>query len=78
MRDQSARQATADAIRAVSLDPELLDQASEAGIDVTTNLNAFLRDQIRKARADRWLKENREALDDANAFLARHGLRSGV
>jgi antitoxin CcdA len=62
----------------VSLDPELLDQASEAGIDVTTNLNAFLRDQIRKARADRWLKENREALDDANAFLARHGLRSGV
>jgi post-segregation antitoxin (ccd killing protein) len=51
------------------LDPELLDQASEAGIDVTTNLNAFLRDQIRKARADRWLKENREALDDANAFL---------
>jgi post-segregation antitoxin (ccd killing protein) len=60
------------------LDPELLDQASEAGIDVTTNLNAFLRDQIRKARADRLLKENREALDDANAFLARHGLRSGV
>lgn len=58
------------------LDPELLSQAREVGIDVAATVTAFLRDKIRKARADRWLEENREALNDANAFLARHGLWS--
>lgn len=75
-RDQSIRQVITGAGTSVSLDPQLLDQASDVGIDVATSLNAFLRDQIRKARADRWLKENREALADANDFLARHGLWS--
>jgi antitoxin CcdA len=75
-RDQPVGGAPADAEAAISLDPQLLDQAREAGIDVAASLNAFLREQISKGRADRWLKENREALDDANAFLARHGLWS--
>lgn len=58
------------------LDKGLLDQAQSFGIDVPTVLNAHLRQLVGKAHADQWLKENREALADANAFLARHGLWS--
>jgi antitoxin CcdA len=66
--------------RAVSegleLDRRLLDQARGLGIDIALALNRHLRELVGKARAEQWLKENRAALDDANAFLARHGLWS--
>jgi post-segregation antitoxin (ccd killing protein) len=31
---------------------------------------------VSEARQQRWIEDNREALADANAFLARHGLWS--
>ena len=58
------------------LDAALVAEARDMGVDVVTELNARLRELIGKARRERWLKENREALEDANAFLARHGLWS--
>ena len=58
------------------LDAALVAEARDMGVDVVTELNSRLRELIGKARRERWLKENREALEDANAFLARHGLWS--
>jgi antitoxin CcdA len=58
------------------LDAALVAEARDMGVDVVTELNARLRELIGKARRERWLKENREALEDANVFLARHGLWS--
>jgi len=61
---------------AVELDRILVDQARRFGIDVPGTLNAHLRQLVGKARTEQWLKKNREALADANAFLARFGLWS--
>jgi antitoxin CcdA len=61
---------------AIELDPILVEQAESFGIDIPTALDAHLRQLVGRARAEQWLKENREALADANAFLARHGLWS--
>jgi post-segregation antitoxin (ccd killing protein) len=47
---------------------ELLNQARELGID--------LKQVVAEARRQRWLEENRAAIADANAFLARCGLWS--
>lgn len=60
----------------VELDGQLVAEARLAGIEVEPELARHLRDLVGKARAKRWLSENREALADANAFLTRHGLWS--
>jgi transcriptional regulator with XRE-family HTH domain len=49
-------------------DLQLLEEARRLGVD--------LRMVVAEARQQRWIEENREALADANAFLARHGLWS--
>ncbi len=61
---------------AVDLDTGLVQQAHVFGIDVVSKLDDYLRDLIAKAREQHWLDENRGALEDANAFLARNGLWS--
>lgn len=60
----------------IDLDRGLLDLAQSFGIDVANELNTHLRELVSRARAEQWLRENREALADANAFLAREGLWS--
>jgi transcriptional regulator with XRE-family HTH domain len=49
-------------------DLHLLAEARRLGVD--------LRQVVAEARQQRWREENREALADANAFLARNGLWS--
>ncbi len=63
-------------VGSVELDRSLLDQAQTLRIDIPNALDTHLRQLVGKARAEQWLKENRRALADANAFLARHGLWS--
>lgn len=60
----------------VSLDADLLDEARALNINLSAVLESRLRDVVAEQRRQRWLAENREALDDANEFLARHGLWS--
>lgn len=60
----------------VALDAELLNQAYQLGIDVPAALEAQLRSLVGQAKRERWLDENRAAIADANAFLARHELWS--
>jgi post-segregation antitoxin (ccd killing protein) len=40
------------------------------------SLGVDLQAVVAEARQRRWIEENRGALSDANAFLARHGLWS--
>ncbi|MEA2736994.1 MAG: Helix-turn-helix domain [Acetobacteraceae bacterium] len=49
-------------------DLRLVEEARRLGID--------LRTIVAEARQQRWITENRDALTDANDFLARHGLWS--
>jgi antitoxin CcdA len=60
----------------VSLDPDLLDQARELNINLSATLEDRLREIVIDLRRQRWLDENRDALADANEFIARHGLWS--
>ena len=73
VQTQRGREPGSDAVR---LDAALVSQAYELGIDVVAALETRLGSLIGQARQERWLKENREALADANAFLTRHGLWS--
>ncbi|HEX3700638.1 MAG TPA: type II toxin-antitoxin system CcdA family antitoxin [Phenylobacterium sp.] len=63
------------------IDPELLAQASEAGVPVDEVLNEALRAALRKtdtaaadARAAKWAEENAEAIADYNRRIRERGL----
>jgi transcriptional regulator with XRE-family HTH domain len=58
----------AGAANGIAADLRLLEEARQLGVD--------LRSVVAEARQRRWIEENRDALADANAFLARHGLWS--
>ena len=58
----------------VSLNVELLDEAKKLGVNVSRACERGLALQIAEIRAQRWLDENREAIDSSNAFVEKHGL----
>lgn len=60
----------------VSVDAALLDEARALDVNVSAELETRLREVVADLRSWRWLAENREALAEANAFLARYGLWS--
>jgi antitoxin CcdA len=60
----------------VSIDAGLLAEARRRRINLSAALEARLREEIRASRQQEWLAANRPALEDANEFLARHGLWS--
>lgn len=55
----------------VTLEPVLLQQAREAGI----NLSA-LKEEISATRVERWKAENRAGLQELNRITDEHGLLS--
>lgn len=60
----------------VSVNADLLAQARALGINVSAALEEKLTDLIRTEREKQFLSENRDAIMDANAFVARHGVFS--
>jgi antitoxin CcdA len=58
----------------VSLSSGLLDEARVLGINVSRACERGLALQIAEAQAERWLAENRQAIESSNAFVERHGL----
>lgn len=58
----------------VSLGRELLAEARELGINVSQACERGLATTIAEKRAERWLEENREALDASNAWVEANGL----
>jgi post-segregation antitoxin (ccd killing protein) len=62
----------------VALDAALLDKARGAGINISAELTMHLRNLIAAARAERWLSEDHDVIEEANALLEQHGFWSDV
>ncbi len=58
----------------LTIDPELLDEARALNINLSATFEASLRDAVRKQKAERWLEENRVALEGYNAWIEKNGL----
>lgn len=69
LRKPAARSATN-----VSLDRAYVAEARELGINVSQACERGLIETVKKARAARWLEENREALESSNAWVEANGL----
>ena len=60
----------------VSINSDLLQQAKVLKINLSATLEQELARLIRQKRCAQWLKENRPALGDYNAFVEKHGVFS--
>ena len=58
----------------VSLDAALVAEARELGVSISQASNKGLSDAVKKARAERWLEENKPALDSYNDWVEANGL----
>lgn len=58
----------------VSLDEALLAEAEVLHIDISQAAEAGLASAVAAKRGERWLAENREALESSNAYVQEHGL----
>lgn len=58
----------------VSLDEALLAEAEVLHIDISQAAEAGLANAVAARRGERWLAENREALESSNAYVEEHGL----
>ena len=58
----------------VSLDAALVEEAKELGVNISLASAWGLEQAVKKARAERWLEENREALDSYNEWVEANGL----
>lgn len=61
----------------VSLDSTLLDQARALEINISRACERGLAEQIEEVRAERWKRENGEAIASSNAYVERLGLPLG-
>lgn len=58
----------------VSLPADLVEEAKKLGINVSQACEGGLLDKVRKAKADRWFEENKEAVEWSNEYVRKHGL----
>ncbi|WP_448202798.1 type II toxin-antitoxin system CcdA family antitoxin [Azospirillum sp. sgz302134] len=58
----------------VSLNSALLEEAKSLGVNVSRACERGLALQIAEVRAQRWLEENKDALESSNAYVERNGL----
>lgn len=58
----------------VSLDARLVEEAKALRVNISLASNRGLEQAVKQARAERWLEENREALDSYNAWVEKNGL----
>ena len=58
----------------VSLDAALVSEAKQLGVSISQASNCGLEAAVKRARAERWLAENRAALDSYNDWVEANGL----
>jgi antitoxin CcdA len=58
----------------LSLDPALLEEAKALDVNISRAAEAGLREAVRKAKGEAWLRENAEALESSNRYVEEHGL----
>lgn len=60
----------------LSVNSDLLRKAREYGLNLSAVMEAALVEQVRKSERERWLQENREAIDAYNEDVERNGVFS--
>ena len=58
----------------VTIRADLLEQAREMKINLSQEFETHLAEVIRKRRAEQWLRDNREAIEAYNRFVAENGV----
>lgn len=58
----------------VTLDQALVDEAKALGVSISQVANQGLAAAVKKARGERWLEENRAALDSYNDWVEKNGI----
>ena len=58
----------------VSLSEALVAEAKEYGISVSRSCEAGLAAAVKQAREERWLEQNRAALESNHEWVEKHGL----
>jgi antitoxin CcdA len=58
----------------VSLNEELVAEAKKLGINVSQACEHGLAEKVKKSRREKWLSENKDALDWSNDYVEKHGL----
>jgi antitoxin CcdA len=60
----------------LSVRADLVARAKELGLNLSKLVEGAIEEAIRAAEREKWLAENREAIDDYNAQVAKRGLFS--
>lgn len=58
----------------VSLPEDLLSEAKALQINISQAAEAGVAQAVARTRNERWLAENRDAIESSNAFVEKHGL----
>lgn len=58
----------------LTLEQALVDEAKALGVSISQASNQGLAAAVKKARSERWLEENRPALDSYNEWVEKNGL----
>jgi len=60
----------------LTVNANLLDQARALDINLSATLERALEAEVRARKRERWLVENREAIEGYNAWVTDHGVFS--
>ena len=60
----------------LSINADLLGKARGLGVNLSAEMEARLTEIVRAAERERWIAENREAIEDHNRRVEQHGLWS--
>ena len=60
----------------VSVNQGLLEEAKALEINLSATLERALEAEVRGRKRERWLAENREAIEGYNAWVTEHGVLS--
>lgn len=58
----------------VSLSANIVEQAKELGINVSQACEKGVVAEISARRREKWIEENRAAMESSNAWVEKHGL----
>jgi antitoxin CcdA len=58
----------------VSLRADLIDEAKRLNINVSQACEAGLAAEVKKAREEKWIADNWQAIQSSNAYVEKHGL----
>ena len=60
----------------LSINGDLLQKAKALDINLSATLETALAAEVKRRRAERWLKDNKASLDAYNVFVEKHGVFS--